>query len=886
MLNMKKASLFLSAFLVGIVGYLFYSNSKTSDAMMNTFISDNTLVLIETNEAIQASETDTSVLHKLPLFADLINEVKRFDNLGLNQELTTHLFEGKKLFFAILPLGKEQIQPVTYLPLSPKDDAFLEELLSLKTKVTGTRIISHTTEGEQISEVINPQGKIILSFIIKDKLLIYSTSSILIEDLLLHSQGKWSKELALGNTATNQDNGSTVIYWNKEAINHFAKLVLEKEGGANPYLMTILPNYHFWSANKNGDLTGTNNTTTNLFFGKQEAQPLNCLAFIPNATGSLSHWAISDNSLIEDAVNDQIPAKSGLRNIKTKASAEFDIDFSDIYENIGKEIMLCHTTLGNTDTGGQVLVIQQTTLIEKLDEISKNIAENSNASVFSMQYGNFLVHRLGLKEFPAMTFGPYFFGFQESFYTTYKDHVVIANNLQTLQDYLQAVSKNDVWSSSVKYQALLKYCKAANTTLICDIPKAIPFLNSSLNNRWKTILSSVKDEVNAFSTLVYQVENEHHSEINLLKNGVGTSSSSKYSNKLVKLMSIEQAVSSIPFYLYNPSTKKAEVLVQGTTNKLYLVGEKSSTWSYQLPDKLVGVIKPIKLIKSDAQQFLAATATQVYLLIRTEKGFEVKESPSFSSINLTEYGILDDSNTALTLLTKTGQAYRLDKATLRLTKASSSATLSTYLTPISTLLINSKGYALLLDPNGKLSLVNAAGQAIQGFPVRLKGIYKQAPILEENNGTLFIRVLSEQGQLYKIATDGRIVDEQQLFRPNNEEKFSICPTDKQNDWVILRSDGKNCSILDKNTNELFSLSNLPYGNKQIQFYRLGNSLRCFALSNGWTTYHLYDEKGNSLSDKPLVSTSRPSITYSESYNKILINTTSATSIDTWSIKLK
>lgn len=886
MLNMKKASLLLCAFLLGIVGYLFYSSSQPSDTMINNFISDNTLVLIETSEALQPNKSETSSLRQLPLFSNLINEVKRFDDLGLNQELITHLFEGKRLFFAILPLGKEQVQAVTYLPLSHKDDIFLEELLTLKTKVSGTRIISHTTEGEQISEIINPQGKAELSFIIKDNLLIYSTSSILIEDILLHSKGKWANELALGNTTINHENVSTVSYWNKDAITHFAKLILEKDGSASPYIMDIMPQYHFWTANKEGDLIGTNDTESNLFFGKQEAQSLNCLSLIPNATASFSHWTISDNSLIEAAVNEHIHTKSGLETLKKKASSEFDIDFSDIYENIGHEIMVCHTTLGNTDAGGKLLLIQQEHLIETLDEISQNVADNGNTSVFSMQYGNFLVHRLGFKEFPAMAFGPYFFGFQESFYTQYKGHLVIANNLQTLQDYLQVVSKNDVWSSSVKYQALVKRCKVANTTVICDIPKTIPFLNNSLNSSWKNTLASVNDEINSFITLVYQAENEHRSTLYLLKNEGSLNSSSKYSNKLVKLTSVKQSVSSVPFYLYNPVTKKAEVLVQGEHNKIYLIGEKTSTWSYQLPDKLVGLIKPVKLLNNEAQQFLLATASNLYLLVRTETGFDVTASPSFSGIKLAEYGILDDTNNNLTILTKTGQAYQLDKTTLQLSKASTSTTLSTYLTPISTLLINGKGYALLLETNGKLSLVNEVGHAVKGFPIRLKGSFQQPAILEETNGALFIRVVSEQGELYTISTDGNIEEEQQLFRPSNEDKFSICPNDKQNDWVILRSDGKNCSILDKNTNELFSLSNLSYGNKQIQFYRLGNNLRCFALSNGRNTYQLYDEKGNLLSDKPLVSTSRPSITYSESYNKILINTTSATSIDTWSIKLK
>ncbi|MFY7887801.1 MAG: hypothetical protein ACOVOW_02770 [Spirosomataceae bacterium] len=882
---MKKASLFLIAFLIGIVGYLFYNHSKSSITMINDFISDNTLVLIETNEALHDSQAST-ILAKLPLFERLHEEIKRFDELGLSESLVKELFKNKKMYFAVLPLGKEQLQTVTYLPLTSSDDTFLEELNALKTKVTGFRIISHTTEGQQISEIINPQGKSLLSFIVQDKLLIYSPSSILIEDILLAKKKVWSEELALGNSTSNQESTTTVTYWNKNAIKHFSKLILEREGLVNPAMVDILPTYFFWTATKAGDIIGSNETATQQFFGNQAIQSLNCLSFVPNATASLSHWSISDNSLIKESVENQLSNSPKLSSLKDKAKSEFDIDFEEIYESIKGEIILCNTTLGNTESGGQILLIQQEDLLEKLTTIGKNVAENSKTTVFSMQYGNFVVHRLGFKEFPAMAFGPYFYGFQESFYTQYKDHVVIANNLQTLQDYLQAITKNDVWSSSVKNQALVKRCKPASTTVISDIAKVMPLIEKALNSHWKSTVSSVSDEITTFSSCIYQVENEHRSSLTLLKSGTPSENAQKYSNKLVKLSSVSESVTSAPFYLFNPATKKAEVLVQGSTNKLFLVGDNKSTWTYQLPDKLVGVVKPVKIVQNEAQQFLLATATNVYLLIRTATGFDVKESPRFSGIQLTEYGILDETNESLSILTKTGQLYLLDKASLQLRKSKTQSTLATYLTPLNTLLMNGKSYALLLESNGKLNLVNHEGQSVKGFPIRLKGVYKQAPILEENGGMVYIRTLSEQGELSKITTNGNVVEEKQLFRPNNEDKFSLSLNDKQNDWVILRSDGKNCTILDKNTEELFSLTNLPFGNKQVQYYRLANTVRCFAFSNGWSTYNLYDDKGNPLSDKPLVSTSRPNITYSESYNKILINTTSATSLDTWSIKLK
>jgi hypothetical protein len=43
---------------------------------------------------------------------------------------------------------------------------------------------------------------------------------------------------------------------------------------------------------------------------------------------------------------------------------------------------------------------------------------------------------LGVREFPAMVLGPIFSGFSNCIFTEYKDFIILASDLSTLQEYL------------------------------------------------------------------------------------------------------------------------------------------------------------------------------------------------------------------------------------------------------------------------------------------------------------------------------------------------------------------------------------------------------------------------------------------------------------------
>ena len=204
--------------------------------------------------------------------------------------------------------------------------------------------------------------------------------------------------------------------------------------------------------------------------------------------------------------------------------------------------------------------------------------------------------------------------------------------------------------------------------------------------------------------------------------------------------------------------------------------------------------------------------------------------------------------------------------------------------PIPSVIIKNQEFAINLSKNGVLTLQNSNGKASSGFPLNLDGVFNAPPLLAggENN----IIVLSAKGELFKISLAGKILEKKQLFRPNNEVKFSLTIAERGNDWVIMRTDGKEVMVMDKNEKELITIQGLIYGKKALNYYNLGVGGRYFAINNGYTTYRFYDETGEMIGGLPIESQYKPRLSYADSYQKIIMNITSPTTIETWSVKIK
>ena len=574
--------------------------------------------------------------------------------------------------------------------------------------------------------------------------------------------------------------------------------------------------------------------------------------------------------------------------LREKVKSKFDIDFANLYNKIDKEVTLCSFDNSDQSLQDKVVIIKQKGLLNPLKVISNNIATESKNDVFSVQYGSFLITSLGIKEFPMMLFGEIYAGFEECYFTEYNDYIILASSLRVMQDYLISISKGEVWSNSPKIKKVLSYCLPANLTLIVENGKALKGLPKILNNGWAT---NVKNHENAILSIQAEILQLSATEgrLVLLKNIELSKTLQKSSNSWIKLSGINIETTSKPMYLVNPQNKSTQILVQSSDNKLHLFEKGKSIWSHLLDNKLVGEIKGVKYSKTTSQDLIAVTKTKIFILIRNEKGFEVVESKPYQGLNLDNFNVFEnesDKGKNVTLVSETGDSYKLNKESQILMPVHKSKGIGQILTPMPSIIQKGTEYVVILEKSGKLFMQNVMGKIAPKFPINVSDNFSSPPLLEGENNNIFIRMISEKGDLYKISLEGKILEKRQLFRPNNEVKFSMAINESNTDWVMMRTDGKEVVVLDKDEKELFVIKGLNYGKKVLGYYDLGIAGKFFSVNNSFESYRYYDENGAFIGKIPIESIFKPSLSYSDSYKKIIMNITTPSSIETWSVKIR
>ena len=761
----KQKLLLLGFAILGIGGFIYYKQVSLISNRIINFIPDNTLVLLETNEI---STLKNTVIPRIPLLSNASSQYQVLKSIGLTQKDIDLLITKKTLSFALLPEGRDSFVFVNYLPLTSDNEDFIEKLSKLSHNSTGKRIIPHITNGYKVLEVIDEQAKPLFSYILQDKVLIFSQSNLTLEESILHSENDWVKDLKLHDSSSKSDSIFTQTHFNQASINNFLKDVSVKN---SINFSSIFPESLEWLKPNSNALEAISTKLKFDLFKGQKASNIQGLNMIPNACSYSLIVSFSDKAKFISQLDNGLDNNKKINTLREKVNSKFDVEFNNFYNKIDNEITLCSFDNSEQSLQNKVLIIKQKGLLNPLKTISQNIAVNSQDDVFSVQYGSFFITSLGIKEFPMMLFGEIYTGFEECYFTEYNDYIIMASSLAMMQEYLISVSKGEVWSNSSKIKKILAHCLPANLTLIAENSKAMNGLQKVLNNKWSGKIDTHIDALSGIQAEILQL-NSTDGRLVLLKNIEVVKTIQKLSNKWIKLGGINIISISKPMYLINPQNKNTQILIQGSDNNLILFENGKRVWNLKLGGKLVEEIKSINYSKIASQELIAVTKSKIFILSRIEKGFEVIESKPFKGYNLENFNVFENENDRdknLTLVSGNGESYKLNKQSLNLTPFHIRLNTSQILVPMPNIIQKGIEYAVILDKTGKLILQNAEGNIATNFPINVKGNFVAPPLLEGYNNNVVMRMISEQGDLYKISLEGKILEKRQLFRPKDRK---------------------------------------------------------------------------------------------------------------------
>ena len=159
--------------------------------------------------------------------------------------------------------------------------------------------------------------------------------------------------------------------------------------------------------------------------------------------------------------------------------------------------------------------------------------------------------------------------------------------------------------------------------------------------------------------------------------------------------------------------------------------------------------------------------------------------------------------------------------------------------------IAGKDYILMLDKGGNLLLTNRKGEMQPGFPYKLKGdsystIFLEAGLEEENS---FVYCLSDLGQMEKVNLSGKQVSFLQLFRPEVNTRFTLCPDQKGRTFVVARQGSGSVTLFDQSYRPVLEFKS-PGKRFAVRHFQFGSSNKIYAISDLDTRQgQLFNESG-------------------------------------------
>ena len=164
-------------------------------------------------------------------------------------------------------------------------------------------------------------------------------------------------------------------------------------------------------------------------------------------------------------------------------------------------------------------------------------------------------------------------------------------------------------------------------------------------------------------------------------------------------------------------------------------------------------------------------------------------------------------------------------------------------------------YILMVNNEGELLLTNRKGEMQPGFPFRLKGApvigwFAETGLDEEGS---YIYCLSDLGLMQKVNLKGKQSSFFQLFRPDLDTRFLLCPDQKERTFVLARISRSGLTLFDQSYRPI--LEHKSGGNRfSVRHFQFGSSGKLYAITNLDTRQcSLYNEAGIPLFKKSFPS---------------------------------
>ena len=399
-------------------------------------------------------------------------------------------------------------------------------------------------------------------------------------------------------------------------------------------------------------------------------------------------------------------------------------------------------------------------------------------------------------------------------YFKYEQFMIITENYNSLKEVKSMLINKDFWIKNLNFNKFQKQLNEShNSLLVFDINKLLPINNSGIG------LTSLQ---------LSKIQNKYYMSLNLLETDIENYVVQE-ENSLNEYL-FKNNLSSKPHIIFSHINNKPEVIIQDERNIVYhLSNSLEPIWSDSI-EKIISKIFEIDYYKNNKKQIVFASPNKIYGFDRKGNsliGFPF-ENPSKSPIqhlNIIDY----DKSKRYRIISshKNGDIYFYNKNGKTLNGWNPILMEDELIqAPIHTR-VRGKDYIIILQKNGDIYVKNRRGINYKGFPVKLDSDLTNKIHLQSssNSAQSLLEILSDDGKLYKINLEGKIISSKDQYRNEKDAKFKM----------IQEASGKSPAIISYDNYNLFKdENNINFKNIEklkFQFYNLSKNENFLVLTD-------------------------------------------------------
>lgn len=577
--------------------------------------------------------------------------------------------------------------------------------------------------------------------------------------------------------------------------------------------------------------------------------------YVPNDAQYVINFGFSDSRLLGEKIQRSILKEE--RDLFLNKLNLNNALVGRLYDGLGKGLTVVSVeSLAGRSASILLIDIKQVELWE--NELNNLTRIEKQDTLFVEQFSNYKIRRIPSGSFLKLMFPFLQTSFDEIYFVLVDNEMIMSDNLNGLKMLLKDFEEENTWGKSVEKNRFLESTLLeSNISFLVDPVRSRNMLMASLNPSWRKFISQESTLFSQLGLSAFQFSflnaNFYTNLCLTFQKGVNENTHIT-ENSAVALLPMR--IKTKPFVVKNHKEKSFEILVQDSTDHVYLVNMQGEVlWNKKLDGPIRGDVFQIDYFSNGKLQLFLCTDKSIHLIDRL--GNYVKSFPVLVSFNTDRVRVIDYDHSK-----KYRYLFSDRKGVLRMTDKDGQLlegwigvnTEGELLVPAKHYRIDAKDYIAALNTKGIFGFYSRRGELVSQFPVDLNGRPEGDFYLEEggkNQEPAFIFIHTD-GFRVRMNLTGKIVSNETLIRTSAETTFQLVCEENERAYIIARQDSKALVLLSNDLKELVRNEYVGRNKVEIKVYDFGaGSVYYTIIDQDQNLAYLYNVNGRLLTKQPV-----------------------------------